>query len=68
MDTMAEAERGDAEKQAKSFRCDFCQREVASVRRIALDRGYERLQTPHRVRYACEACSAEKERERQPPA
>jgi hypothetical protein len=34
------------------------------VRRVALDQGYERLQTPHLVRYACERCSDEKERSR----
>jgi len=44
--------------------CDFCGERVASVRRIALDQGYERLQTPHKERYACDACSAKKERER----
>jgi hypothetical protein len=44
--------------------CDFCGERVASVRRIALDQGYERLQTPHKERYACAACSEKKERER----
>jgi hypothetical protein len=44
--------------------CDFCGERVASVRRIALDQGYERLQTPHRERYACPDCSEKKERER----
>jgi hypothetical protein len=44
--------------------CDFCGERVATVRRIALDRGYERLQTPHKERYACPACSEKKERER----
>ena len=47
------------------FRCDFCGELFPRVRRVALDRGYERLQTPHPVRYACEACSLGKERERQ---
>ena len=46
------------------LRCDFCGRVVPRVRRIALDQGYERLQTPHQVRYACSACSEEKERRR----
>jgi hypothetical protein len=46
------------------LRCDFCGREVSRVRRVALDRDYERLQTPHQVRYACERCSEEKERSR----
>jgi hypothetical protein len=44
--------------------CDFCGERVPSVRRIALDQGYERLQTPHKERYACPACSEKKERER----
>ncbi len=46
------------------FTCDFCGKSVPQVRRVALDRGYDRLQTPHSVRYACPDCSAEKERER----
>ena len=44
--------------------CDFCGERVSSVRRVALDQGYERLQTPHKERYACTACSDKKERER----
>jgi hypothetical protein len=47
------------------YRCDFCGALVPRVRRIALDRDYERLQTPHAVRYACPDCSAEKERARE---
>lgn len=47
-----------------SFTCDFCGAEVPRVRRVALDRGYDRLQTPHRVLYACPDCSARKDRER----
>ena len=46
------------------LRCDFCGRETMTVRRIALDRGYDRLRTPHVERYACPECSAKKERER----
>ncbi|HYB12833.1 MAG TPA: hypothetical protein VEG67_05140 [Myxococcota bacterium] len=34
------------------------------MRRVALDRDYERLRTPHLERYACPECSAKKERER----
>ena len=44
--------------------CDFCGERVPTVRRVALDQGYERLQTPHKERYACPACSDKKERER----
>jgi len=48
-----------------SFVCDFCGAEVPRVRRVALDRGYDRLQKPHQVQYACSDCSARKERERE---
>ena len=46
------------------LRCDFCGALVARVRRVALDRDYDRLQTPHQARYACPECSQRKERER----
>jgi hypothetical protein len=46
------------------LRCDFCGAQVSRVRRVALDRDYDRLQTPHAVRYACPECSQRKERER----
>ncbi len=46
------------------IRCDFCGHVSDRVRRIALDRGYERLQTPHLVQYACSSCSEAKEKER----
>lgn len=45
-------------------RCDFCGQPAEAVRRVALDRGYERLRTPHAEKYACRACSEKKERER----
>ncbi len=47
-----------------SLRCDFCGKEVPSVRRVALDDGYERLRTPHQERYACPRCSEEKDEQR----
>jgi hypothetical protein len=46
------------------IRCDFCGEYAPSVRRIALDRDYERLLTPHKERYACPKCSAAKDAER----
>jgi uncharacterized protein with PIN domain len=46
------------------LRCDFCGEVVASVRRVAIDTDYERLQTPHKELYACESCSVKKERAR----
>ena len=49
---------------AEALRCDFCGATVPSVRRIAIDRGYERLQTPHEERYACGPCSERKEQAR----
>ena len=47
------------------FKCDFCGQAVDRVRRVALDRGYDRLSQRHAVRYACEACSLHKDTERQ---
>ena len=46
------------------MRCDFCGKRVERVRRVALDRDYERLQTPHGVQYACQECSEAKEQQR----
>jgi hypothetical protein len=46
------------------IRCDFCGQLAPSVRRIALDRDYERLLTPHKERYACAKCSTAKDAER----
>jgi hypothetical protein len=46
------------------YRCDFCGQQVSSVRRVALDRDYDRLQTPHRELYACGPCSERKEQRR----
>jgi hypothetical protein len=53
----------DAEA-AQPLVCDFCGQPAPVVRRVALDRGYERLQTLHAVRYACPRCSDEKEQRR----
>ena len=55
---------GERASQASTMRCDFCGAEVAHVRRVALDEGYDRLQTHHVAKYACPACSEAKERER----
>ena len=46
------------------LRCDFCGEVATRVRRVALDRGYDRLQVRHQVQYACSRCSEEKERRR----
>ena len=45
-------------------RCDFCGDLVTSVRRVALDREYDRLQKAHREQYACPDCFEKKERTR----
>ncbi len=54
----------DSDAPPDAVRCDYCGAEVDRVSRIALDGDYERLQTPHRVQYACESCSKRKEAER----
>ena len=53
-----------SEKGERVLRCDFCGEVAASVRRVAIDAGYERLQTPHKELYACPSCSEKKERGR----
>ena len=52
------------EELSRPLVCDFCGEPAPVVRRVALDRGYERLQTLHPVRYACPRCSEEKEQRR----
>ncbi len=42
-------------------RCDLCGNEVVSVRRVALDREYDRLQLVHKELYSCEPCFESKE-------
>jgi hypothetical protein len=49
----------------RNLKCDFCGCEVERVRRVALDRDYDRLGLRHAVRYACERCSRLKQAERQ---
>ena len=45
-------------------RCDLCGNEVAAVRRVALDREYDRLQIAHQELYACDPCFEAKEQRR----
>ena len=45
-------------------RCDFCGDVVTSVRRVALDQEYDRLQKAHREQYSCAECFDKKERNR----
>jgi predicted RNA-binding Zn-ribbon protein involved in translation (DUF1610 family) len=66
MDPSTESGRADEPRPgAPRLACDFCGAEVPRVRRIALDRDYDRLQQPHSVRFACPECSEAKERSRQ---
>jgi hypothetical protein len=44
--------------------CDFCGDRVSSVRRVALDAEYDRLQKAHREQYSCSSCFEAKERQR----
>jgi hypothetical protein len=44
--------------------CDFCGQRSPSVRRVALDRGYDRLLPTTRELYACPPCSEAKEKAR----
>jgi uncharacterized protein with PIN domain len=61
---MSNTSQRDSAGAPEGMRCDFCGKQVQQVRRVALDRNYDRLQTPHVARYACPECSAEKERSR----
>lgn len=45
-------------------RCDFCGDVVTSVRRVALDQEYDRLQKAHQEQYSCADCFEKKEQER----
>lgn len=45
-------------------RCDFCGDMVHSVRRVALDLDYDRLQKVHSEKYSCADCFEAKEKQR----
>lgn len=45
-------------------KCDFCGDRVQSVRRVALDREYDRLQKAHKELYSCSVCFENKENQR----
>lgn len=55
-------EKGQQERAGRE--CDFCGDRVAAVRRVALDREYDRLQKVHRELYSCPVCFESKERQR----
>lgn len=47
------------------MKCDFCGKETETVKRVAIDRGYDRLTVKHEIKYACEECSKKKDIDRQ---
>ena len=59
-----DAPRGGAPSIPAGRRCDFCGDEVTSVRRVALDHEYDRLQKAHQEQYSCEDCFESKEQRR----
>jgi len=46
------------------MKCDFCGKESETVRRVAVDKDYDRLSVKHEIKYACEECSKKKDEER----
>lgn len=44
--------------------CDLCGDTVGAVRRVALDREYDRLQKAHHELYSCSTCFESKEKKR----
>jgi hypothetical protein len=44
--------------------CDFCGDRVSTVRRVALDSEYDRLQKVHHEQYSCSSCFEVKEQRR----
>ncbi len=44
--------------------CDFCGKQCETVKRIALDKGYDRITVNHQVKYACRECYEKKEKDR----
>lgn len=53
-----------SEAKAVGRQCDFCGDIVNSVRRVALDEDYDRLQKAHREQYSCSDCFEKKEQDR----
>jgi hypothetical protein len=52
------------EVESSGRRCDFCGDTVQSVRRVALDVEYDRLQKAHHEQYSCADCFETKEQQR----
>lgn len=51
-------------EESRGQECDFCGDRVQAVRRVALDREYDRLQKAHNELYACSQCFESKEKRR----
>lgn len=49
---------------SKDFHCDFCGEPAHKLRRIVVDKDYERLLEVGRPKYACPPCSEAKDRKR----
>jgi hypothetical protein len=60
-----EMQAGHQETQAELGKlCDFCGDRVSTVRRVALDQEYDRLQKVHQEQYSCSTCFEAKEQRR----
>jgi hypothetical protein len=51
-------------EEPSSRKCDFCGDRVQTVRRVALDHEYDRLQKAHKELYSCSECFENKEKQR----
>ncbi len=56
-----QAERRENSVDALGQLCDFCGDRVMTVRRVALDQEYDRLQKIHHEQYSCSSCFEQKE-------
>ncbi len=61
---MGSQDRAQHAPEAPGRVCDFCGDRVLAVRRVALDREYDRLQKAHRELYSCSSCFEKKEKQR----
>ncbi|HBO84543.1 MAG: hypothetical protein A2073_02460 [Deltaproteobacteria bacterium GWC2_42_11] len=46
------------------LKCDLCGKEFDTVRRIAVDKDYDRLSIRHEIKYSCPECFKKKEESR----
>ena len=59
-----EAVKSRVSEESREPQCDFCGDRVQSVRRVALDIEYDRLQMRHKELYSCSDCFESKEKQR----